>query len=247
MAPAREHGGMVESGGASCPFIGIADDERSRFSYPNAAHRCRATGRPLKVSAAHQGEYCLGPGYAACERLPVSTEPARLRVAVIGPIRDAGPWMPGGWRAVTTRRVLASAALTAVVFIALGVAVLGSGPGPGGTGPSGERQTAPSIVAGSMPATSAPLATWAPTATPTPVTPTATPAAVPTPTPTVRPTSAPTANPAPTPTIRRVRPGDTLFAIAEEYGVTVEAIIEANDISDPHVIIVGQRLLIPLP
>jgi len=42
-----------------------------------------------------------------------------------------------------------------------------------------------------------------------------------------------------------VQPGDTLFAIAERFGSTVEAIVAANDIADPSLIAVGQKLRIP--
>lgn len=42
-----------------------------------------------------------------------------------------------------------------------------------------------------------------------------------------------------------VQPGDTLSAIAQQFGVTVEAIAAANGIEDPDFIDVGQVLLIP--
>jgi LysM repeat protein len=44
-----------------------------------------------------------------------------------------------------------------------------------------------------------------------------------------------------------VQPGDQLGRIAARYGVTVAAIQKANDIADPNLIRVGQRLVIPLP
>ncbi|GEM_PF-1717666 len=44
-----------------------------------------------------------------------------------------------------------------------------------------------------------------------------------------------------------VQAGDTLGKIAAEFEVTVEAIIEANDIEDPSLINVGQVLVIPQP
>jgi murein DD-endopeptidase MepM/ murein hydrolase activator NlpD len=47
------------------------------------------------------------------------------------------------------------------------------------------------------------------------------------------------------PPVYEVRPGDTLFAIAERFGTTVEAIVGANDIADPGLISVGQKLVIP--
>lgn len=40
--------------------------------------------------------------------------------------------------------------------------------------------------------------------------------------------------------------GDTLSGLAKEYGTTVEAIVEANELSDPELIIVGQLLSIPV-
>jgi LysM repeat protein len=42
-----------------------------------------------------------------------------------------------------------------------------------------------------------------------------------------------------------VRPGDTLTAIAADHGVSVQAILDANDITDPDMIRVGQQIVIP--
>ncbi|MFQ5811747.1 MAG: LysM peptidoglycan-binding domain-containing protein [Anaerolineae bacterium] len=42
-----------------------------------------------------------------------------------------------------------------------------------------------------------------------------------------------------------VQPGENLFRIALKYGVTVEAIAVANDISNVHLIYPGQELVIP--
>jgi len=47
------------------------------------------------------------------------------------------------------------------------------------------------------------------------------------------------------PLIHVVQQGETLFAIADRYGTTVEAITHANGVPDPRQIYVGQRLLIP--
>jgi murein DD-endopeptidase MepM/ murein hydrolase activator NlpD len=51
--------------------------------------------------------------------------------------------------------------------------------------------------------------------------------------------------PAPTPVVYVVQRGDTLSAIAERFGTTVRALVEANDIANPSLIVVGQRLVIP--
>jgi LysM repeat protein len=67
------------------------------------------------------------------------------------------------------------------------------------------------------------------------------------PTSTPRSTSTPWSSPTPTlgPTIYVVRPGDTLSGIAKQHGVPIETLIKANDIANPNLIIVGQKLLIP--
>jgi len=72
-------------------------------------------------------------------------------------------------------------------------------------------------------------ATARPTATPAPYTP------EPTPTPTIT----------PTPIFYTIRRGDTLLRIASEFGITVEALQEANGITDPRLLRIGQTLIIP--
>ncbi len=42
-----------------------------------------------------------------------------------------------------------------------------------------------------------------------------------------------------------VQPGDTLYSIAGRYGTTVNAIVTANNIADPNLILPGQVLVIP--
>jgi len=46
--------------------------------------------------------------------------------------------------------------------------------------------------------------------------------------------------------VHTVQPGDNLFRIAQQYGVSVSKLAEVNGISDPELIVVGQRLTIPL-
>jgi Tol biopolymer transport system component/LysM repeat protein len=118
--------------------------------------------------------------------------------------------------------------------------------------------------------------TYTPTPTPTPsrtptptntpiVTKTPTPTATrpaPSPTPTIRatvvsavtrvtntPTSTPTSvTPTPVPPVTYVvQPGDTLSEIAARFNVTLAALLEANDITDPTLIRPGRVLIIPVP
>lgn len=42
-----------------------------------------------------------------------------------------------------------------------------------------------------------------------------------------------------------VRSGDTLSAIAKQFDTTVEAIVAANDLTDPDVLSIGDELVIP--
>jgi len=42
-----------------------------------------------------------------------------------------------------------------------------------------------------------------------------------------------------------VRAGDTLFLIAQRYGITVERLVSINNIVDPGQIQVGQQILVP--
>ena len=73
-------------------------------------------------------------------------------------------------------------------------------------------------------------ATARPTSTPAPYTP------APTATPTVT----------PTPVIYRIASGDNLLKIAQKFGVSVAGIQDANGITDPRSLRVGQELLIPV-
>ena len=61
----------------------------------------------------------------------------------------------------------------------------------------------------------------------------------------VTPTPAATTPSGTTTTIHVVQKGETLFRIAQQYGTTVEAIAQANGITDVTRIAVGQRLIIP--
>jgi LysM repeat protein len=78
--------------------------------------------------------------------------------------------------------------------------------------------------------------------------PTPQPSLTPTPTQTAAPspTQQPTATATPGLTTHTVEAGDVLSSIAQEYEVTVQAIVEANELADPNSLNVGQVLIIPV-
>lgn len=90
-----------------------------------------------------------------------------------------------------------------------------------------------------------PAALPGPRPTPTPL-PTSTPTFTRTPTPTS--TSTPTTTSTPTPSfyVHTVKAGDTLIAIALEYGILLDTILDANDLSKDDLLHIGQELIIPL-
>lgn len=84
------------------------------------------------------------------------------------------------------------------------------------------------------------------------------PTTTPTPTATLPPTATPTSTPLPTETpipptptpdfaIHTVQYGDTLYGLAEIYAISVDDLIEANNLADANVLSEGDNLLIPLP
>ena len=102
----------------------------------------------------------------------------------------------------------------------------------------------------SLTQTSTPIPTREPTLTPTPALP-ITPSAVLTapPTPTGEPTLTPTAAAEPSGNSAAeeyvVQAGDTLRTIAEQFGTTIDSLVEANEIDNADLIRTGQVLLIP--
>ncbi len=117
-----------------------------------------------------------------------------------------------------TRRLLHSGAVACGAFAVL---LLGAGACNGGESP----EPATTTRAPATPTAEATTPSGAPTPTAVEATPTATPTA-----------SART---------YEVMRGDTLSGIAQEFGVTVRALVEANNIDDPDQIFPGDKLTIP--
>ena len=142
----------------------------------------------------------------------------------------AAPFAEGPPRKGRLRGFLIAVATIAIVAVAGFVAglmlpVVLPGPGISTGSPAPSAAGTPAVTA-----------TAGPTAVPS-VAPSATPSPQPTPEPT----------PAPTQVVYVVKSGDQLSRIASKFGVTVAEIQAANNIKDPNLIRVGQKLIIPLP
>ena len=75
------------------------------------------------------------------------------------------------------------------------------------------------------------------------------PTATPSPTAVATPTPEPTPPPAPTPQVYVIKEGDTLSSVARAFGLTLDALLEANKdtIEDADRIVVGDEIIIPVP
>ncbi len=67
----------------------------------------------------------------------------------------------------------------------------------------------------------------------------------PTPVPTATPKPLPTATPIPTSALYTVEQGDSLQGIADQFGVSINELVEINEIQDPNALYIGQILMIP--
>ena len=175
-------------------------------------------------------------------------------------------------RSWTWRLLGVAAAVITILAVALFVAglseKLGSAQSNGASPPTPTSAAiavhgTPSASPGSTPAVAV-ATTATPTATVKPVTPTPSPTgaatAVPSPTSTSTPSAsstpvAPVASPSPEPNTPTPQPsqtyvvqyGDTLSDIAQQFNVSVQQIVEMNNIADPNVILAGSTLKIPAP
>lgn len=217
-----------------CPFLALGDDGRTVADGFDPAHRCQALTPPVALERSRQAQLCLTEAHVRCERfsgaraallaassgLPrVAPDVAFARTRMVvepEPRRSLGT---GGARRPPRALVLGGVAAGAGALVLLLGGLLGGGASP------------------------------SPTATPT-VSPSATVAASSTPAPSPSLTDAPTGSaaasqtPGPSQVTYVVQAGDTLNEIAQAFGTTAEAIIEANGLTSDE-ITVGQVLLIP--
>jgi LysM repeat protein len=240
-----------------CPLLGLATDRRSVVDGVDAGHRCHAEDPPLPLSRQEQAQLCLTPAHARCERY------LRHVAARNGGVPGSLPIGDGlvstrmmltptpAWRGIAGRArraprgPLVVGVGAALVLGGAGVAVASGMLDAALATASPTASAVPSKAASPSPTpTATAIVTPSPTASPTP-SPTAIPTPAPTPSPVPTPVPTPVATPAPTQRTYVVQEGDTLAAIAQQFGTTVGALQAANGIEDPNEIIIGQVLVIP--
>jgi LysM repeat protein len=215
----------------ACPQL-VSVDGPWHAAAPSRAHRCRllAEGRP---TLERQRDHCLAAAHVDCptwlEAYGAAGAPARPGPFVAtAPVVMEGPGM--GMPTDGAVRRLAAPLGVVVVAAALGALLLARGPLAPGSSPAGNAGPSSSAAASAVPASAGP--TSAPTAAPTAL-------------PSARPTSTPAPAATPRPRTYKVKPGDSLTAIAAAFGTTVKELKVLNKITNPSLIRVGQVLKLP--
>ena len=234
-----------------CPFL-LSASGGWRLDLPSREHRCAAVSPPAPLAPEKQARLCLTQAHTTCATYLASLEARQDRLGS-PPADRATRWGlartttvivdPGGVRARFLGAVLDRGrwpAIPAVILVTTLFALALSG--FRGDLPATVVAT-PSPSASSAPATPARTAT--PTAPPTIAPATTEPTTAPTAAPTTAPTAAPTKRPEPSFRTYRVKPGDTLSAIAARFDTTVQAIVDLNNLANANQLSVGQILLIP--
>jgi LysM repeat protein len=237
----------MHEGQRICPDCGKARRPPGRVRCRNCGtvnrgmrSTCAACGLPLRRA----------PGWLFIAALPALVVALAVLAWIAHPRLEAGPGETGAPPAAPTQ------AVDVATLAPKSISVVPASPQPSNTPPPAATATSPaSPTATATPApTFTPTATNTPTPSPTPTstpsrtptltsTPTATHTATPTETPTVKPS--PSAQPSPTATIYTVKSGDNLYDIAQAFGVTVDAIMAANNLTSTR-LSVGQTLIIPV-
>jgi LysM repeat protein len=240
-----------------CPLLGLASDRRSAIDGVDGAHRCHAEELPMPLERQMQSQLCLTPAHERCERYLAHLARAGRTVSTRAAIGDGlvstrlllapePAWRGIAGRARRAPRGSLIAAATATLAVGVGGIALAAAVVDGRIALGDATATpSPSTPASATPSSPPPTATVTPEPSVAP-SPTVVPSPVVTPAPTPAPTPVPTAPPTPAPQQTYVvQEGDTLAAIAQQFGTTVEALQSANGISDPDEILIGQVLVIP--
>ena len=51
-----------------CPYLGLANDRDSHFSYPEHSHCCFVNNNQSFITLDHQSNFCLNSNHIACSR-----------------------------------------------------------------------------------------------------------------------------------------------------------------------------------
>lgn len=248
-----------------CPHLRLAGDPSTWSPDPSPENRCY---RPVPVHGEHQAEWCLADGHFECPGAPpigsgthrtgtrlilgrqrVTRREAEelvrtvlVTVAVMGLLLVVFTGVVISGRA----KVDGNATLVASAGAEEGGATAGRGdaernesPLTGGEAGVGGREgrsgEAPASIAGT-PADTQPAAGWlSPSYDGTAEAPDVPP----------QDTTEPEPVAAEDDTVYVIQQGDTLYSLARAHGVTVDALMEANDLEDQHSIKAGQRITIP--
>jgi LysM repeat protein len=235
-----------------CPFLALAADARTVVGGYDADHRCHADGPPAAIERQRQLGLCLTDAHRDCELYIAAVKRHAATLAAPPPAPDAvlsrtrlllePNQMNGPLAGLRTGRLRRYGLAGAIAAVGVGAVVTGTA---GGLGSLVGRDS-PSPSATEVPATGSRLATPTPPlhASPDPMAGSPTASAMPA---ASQPVTAPSAPPSAEPSsaqIYVVRQGDTLSSIAEAFGVTVAAVMDANGL-ESDVINVGQQLVIP--
>lgn len=123
----------------ACPWLGLANDPATHFSFPSAMQRCHAEARTRTIEHAKQARHCLTAEHPACSwyRSPAPPPPigavtAAIAATAAAPLsgrsaglrRSAGPGRSADPRPATARprvRRVVNRALLAVLLVAAGI------------------------------------------------------------------------------------------------------------------------------
>lgn len=254
--------------GAICPYLGLTDDADSHATYATEAHRCYRMPTPTRIALNHQETFCISGNYGACPVYRGEGVPGARAGGAPGPARGFAETAPRGpspaGRPAAIRRPGARrpapgsvglprrgggmslpVATVGLFALALGLVVLAiviqralSGGGGDELSAAERFQTQQALGRGTATATA-----QTPTGGTATVTGTATPSGA---------TSTPAATGTPegtrTPGAQRtyvVKSGDTCYGIAQEFGITVEQLRQANGLDENCTIYPNQELIIP--
>ncbi len=74
-----------------CPYLGLPDDPRSHFTFPDRAHRCWAKKKPADIDPGYQASFCLGESHTACERFRSAERPLPAPARLLTVSRAVAP------------------------------------------------------------------------------------------------------------------------------------------------------------